>query len=91
MLWAYVIPRGSMFTSVSVLLENPGFETPDHYKPTTRPRAFGIWNGDPAAVVGEDSGVRPREGRHMLRLELPPGTHMINAAITTNTTLKKSE
>ena len=38
-------------------------------KPTTRPRVFGIWNGDPAAVVGEGSGVQPREGRLMLRLE----------------------
>ena len=68
-LWAYVIPRGSIFTRVGVSLENPSFENPGCYKPTTRPRVFGIWNGDPAAVVGEDSGVQPREGRLMLRLE----------------------
>ena len=49
----------------------PGFENAQLPLVRGVPRATGEWGGDPAKVVAGENGVPPKEGRFMLRAELP--------------------
>lgn len=60
---AYAVPTRSV--AVSVLSE--GFEGDTSLQAAGRPSTAGIWSGDYADIVGPSAGVRPFQGRRMLR------------------------
>jgi hypothetical protein len=62
--FAHTAPR-----TVNHLLDlaNTGFEEAITPLPDGIPKQYGVWSGDYSSIVGEEMGVIPHEGRHMLK------------------------
>ena len=68
--WAYAVPKVPKVSRIPVPLVDPGFEETTTPVPAVVPRTLNRWNGDPSHVVSSgDSGVTPKQGRSMLRME----------------------
>lgn len=63
LVWAYVVPFGGK--PVTVLDES--FESSSAPVVTRMPLKPDVWRGDYAEIVGEEQGVKPKAGQHMLR------------------------
>jgi hypothetical protein len=63
LVWAYVAPFGGK----PVTILDDGFESASAPVVTRVPLKPDVWRGDYAEVVGEQQGVKPEAGQHMLR------------------------
>lgn len=63
LVWAYVVPLGGK----PVTLLDESFESASAPVVTRVPLKPDVWRGDYAEVVGEQQGVKPEAGQHMLR------------------------
>ncbi len=63
LVWAYVAPFGGK----PVTILDDGFESASASVVTRVPLKPDVWRGDYAEVVGEEQGVKPESGQHMLR------------------------
>lgn len=68
--YGIAIQRGLEKRTPLTVLE-PGFENAQLPLVRGVPRGTGQWGGDAAKVVAGENGVTPKEGRFMLRAELP--------------------
>ncbi|CAN5886549.1 hypothetical protein BH11VER1_BH11VER1_06300 [soil metagenome] len=67
MVYGYVLPRAGEALMQRLALANADFEETVVPLPDGVPVKFGVWSGDYAEIVGEQQGVVPHEGKHMLR------------------------
>ncbi len=68
--WAYAVPKVPKVSRIPVPLVDPGFEQTTTPVSAVVPRTLNRWNGDPSHVVTSgDSGVTPKQGRSMLKME----------------------
>jgi len=63
LVWAYVVPFGGK----PVMILDEGFESASAPVVTRVPLKPDVWRGDYAEVVGEQPGMKPESGQHMLR------------------------
>jgi hypothetical protein len=66
--WAYAAPKIPELSRIAVPLVDPGFEELVTPIPFTTPRTLNRWNGDPHTISSEDSGVKPKQGRFMMKM-----------------------
>ena len=67
MLFAYAVPRLQPLVNHALALANAGFEERVAPTPEGVPVRYAVWSGDFAEIVEAQQGIRPREGRRMLR------------------------
>ncbi len=67
MLFAYAVPRLQPLVNHALALANAGFEESVAPTPDGVPVRYALWSGDFAEIVEAQQGIRPREGRRMLR------------------------
>jgi len=66
-LFAYAVPRLQPLVNHVLALANAGFEESVAPAPDGVPVRYAQWSGDFAEIVEAQQGIRPREGRRMLR------------------------
>jgi len=64
--WVYAVPRGQRVTGETVILAE-SFEAGPAPLVAGMASETGVWSGDFTDVTGEQNGVRPADGRKMLR------------------------
>ncbi len=66
--WAYSGPSGFWAMESALTLVSEDFESTQTRLESGFPKAFHVWSGDTAAVVGPQPATLPLSGHHMLRL-----------------------
>ena len=75
MTWAIVVPRVAV-PPRAVPLIGEGFEKPEMKWDAGFPSKAGTWKGDAGQMVGATSGVQPKKGDYILRLDPTEKWHL---------------
>lgn len=65
--WAIASGNAQRLQERELPLVDGGFELNEGAPPLSMPRKYGLWAGDPVAVVSEFQGIKPHSGQQMAR------------------------